>query len=64
MVFETTGGVNDEGLELLRQMFRFAAKHQSRQLSVYAVVRGRVSHAVCNLLFLNVFLIVRVVWLR
>ena len=29
MVFETTGGVNNEGLELLRQLFRFAAKHQS-----------------------------------
>jgi hypothetical protein len=35
MVFETTGGVNDEGLELLRQLFRFAAKHQNLQLSVY-----------------------------
>ena len=35
MVFETTGGVNNEGLELLRQLFRFAAKHQSVQLSVY-----------------------------
>ena len=35
MVFETTGGVNDEGLELLRQLFRFAAKHQGVQLSVY-----------------------------
>ena len=35
MVFETTGGVNNEGLELLRQLFRFAAKHQGIQLSVY-----------------------------
>ena len=35
MVFETTGGVNQEGLELLRQLFRFAAKHQGVQLSVY-----------------------------
>ena len=35
MVFETTGGVNYEGLELLRQLFRFAAKHQNLQLSVY-----------------------------
>ena len=25
MVFETTGGVNNEGLELLQQLFRFAA---------------------------------------
>jgi len=29
MVFETTGGVNNEGLELLRQLFCFAAKHQA-----------------------------------
>ena len=35
MIFETTGGVNEEGLELLRQVFRFAAKHQNLQLSVY-----------------------------
>ena len=35
MVFETTGGINNEGLELLRQLFRFAAKHQALQLSVY-----------------------------
>ena len=35
MVFETTGGVNIEGLEVLRQLFRFAAKHQGLQLSVY-----------------------------
>src|SRR6185312_12538155 len=35
MIFETTGGVNSEGLEMLRQLFRFAAKHQNLQLSVY-----------------------------
>jgi hypothetical protein len=35
MIFETTGGVNNEGLEVLRQLFRFAAKHQNLQLSVY-----------------------------
>ena len=35
VVFETTGGVNNEGLEVLRQLFRFAAKHQGLQLSVY-----------------------------
>ena len=29
MVFETTGGTNEEGLEVLRQLFRFAAKHQN-----------------------------------
>ena len=35
LIFETTGGVNNEGLEVLRQLFRFAAKHQGLQLSVY-----------------------------
>ena len=35
LVFETTGGLNEEGLGLLRQLFRFAAKHQGIQLSVY-----------------------------
>ena len=35
LIFETTGGVQEEGLQLLRQLFRFAAKHQSQQLSVY-----------------------------
>ena len=35
LVFESTGGVNEEGLSLLRQLFRFAAKHQAVQLSVY-----------------------------
>ena len=35
MVLETTGAVNREGLEVLRQLFRFAAKHQGLQLSVY-----------------------------
>ena len=35
VIFETTGGVNGEGMEVLRQLFRFAAKHQSLQLSVY-----------------------------
>ena len=32
MVFETTGGVNREGLEVLRQLFRFAAKHQALEV--------------------------------
>ena len=35
LVFESTGGVNEEGLGLLRQLFRFAAKHQGVQLSVF-----------------------------
>ena len=47
MVFETTGAVNREGLEVLRQLFRFAAKHQGLQLSVYCGrAWGRLS---CNL---------------
>ena len=47
MVFETTGGVNAEGLEVLRQLFRFAAKHQSIQLSVYC---GRAwARLACNI---------------
>ena len=47
MVFETTGGVNNEGLEVLRQLFRFAAKHQGVQLSVYC---GRAwARLACNI---------------
>ena len=49
MIFETTGGVNDEGLEMLRQLFRFAAKHQNLQLSVYC---GRAwARLACSLQF-------------
>ena len=47
MVFETTGGTNEEGLEVLRQLFRFAAKHQNVQLSVYC---GRAwARLACNI---------------
>ena len=47
MVFETTGGINNEGIEVLRQLFRFAAKHQAVQLSVYA---GRAwARLACNI---------------
>ena len=47
MVFESTGGVNTEGLEVLRQLFRFAAKHEGQQLSVYC---GRAwARLACNL---------------
>jgi hypothetical protein len=47
MVFETTGGINNEGIEVLRQLFRFAAKHQAAQLSVYA---GRAwARLACNI---------------
>ena len=43
----TTGGVNNEGIEVLRQLFRFAAKHQGIQLSVYA---GRAwARLACNI---------------
>ena len=54
MIFETTGGVNNEGLEMLRQLFRFASKPPAERL-----LRTRVGspHAVCNFLFLNAFLI-------
>ena len=49
MIFETTGGVNNEGLEMLRQLFRFAAKHQNLQLSVYC---GRAwARLACSLQF-------------
>ena len=36
LVWETTGGVSDEGLSFLRQLFRFAARQQNRKLCVYA----------------------------
>ena len=35
MVFETLGAVNAEGEEVLRQLFRFAAKHLGREFSSY-----------------------------
>jgi hypothetical protein len=35
LVLETTGAINSEGLDILRQLFRFAAKRQNAQLSVY-----------------------------
>ena len=47
VVFETTGGLNEEGLSVLRQMFRFAARQENLQLSVYCGrTWGRLS---CNL---------------
>jgi hypothetical protein len=36
LVLETTGGVSEEGLSFLRQLFRFAARQQNRKLCVYA----------------------------
>jgi hypothetical protein len=35
MVFETLGAVNDEGEEVLRQLFRFAAKRLGREFTSY-----------------------------
>ena len=47
MVFESTGGVNAEGLAVLRQLFRFAAKREGSHLSVYC---GRAwARLSCNL---------------
>jgi hypothetical protein len=47
LVFESTGGMNEEGLALLRQLFRFAAKREGVQLSVYC---GRAwARLACNL---------------
>jgi hypothetical protein len=47
LVFESTGGINEEGLSVLRQLFRFAAKREGTQLSVYC---GRAwARLACNL---------------
>jgi len=47
MVFETTGGVSTEGIQVLKQLFRFAAKREGVQLSVYC---GRAwARISCNL---------------
>ena len=35
MVFETLGAVNTEGEEVLKQLFRFAAKRLGREFSSY-----------------------------
>ena len=37
MIFETLGAVNQEGEEVLRQLFRYAAKHLGREFSSYCV---------------------------
>ena len=47
MVFETTGGVCEEGSGVLKQIFRFAARNRGTTLSVYA---GRAwARLSCNL---------------
>jgi hypothetical protein len=44
MVFETLGAVNDQGEEVLRQLFTFAAQHLGREFSSYCSrAWGRVS---------------------
>jgi hypothetical protein len=49
LVFESTGGINTEGRDVLRQLFRFAAKREGIQLSVYC---GRAwARLACNLQF-------------
>ena len=49
LVFESTGGINEEGRDVLRQVFRFAAKREGIQLSVYC---GRAwARLACNLQF-------------
>jgi hypothetical protein len=35
MVFETLGAINDQGEEVLRQLFTFAAQHLGREFSSY-----------------------------
>jgi hypothetical protein len=57
VVFETTGGLNEQGLLVLRQVFRFAAKQENTQLSVYVVGPGHVYLATCSLRFRKLFLI-------
>ena len=49
MVFETLGGINDQGEEVVRQLFTFAAQHLGREFSSYCS-RGwaRVSLVVCS----------------
>src|SRR3982751_4872028 len=48
-LLESTGGINAEGLGLLRQLFRFAAKREGVHLSVYC---GRAwARLACNLQF-------------
>jgi len=44
MVFETLGAINTEGEEILKQLFRFAAKHLGR--GVYFVLRTRLGQSV------------------
>ena len=46
MIFETLGAVNVEGEEVLRQLFRFAAKRLGREFTPIVVEWARMS---CNL---------------
>ena len=47
LIFETTGGIGEEGQSFLKQLFRFAARQQNQKLCVYA---GRAwARLSCNL---------------
>ena len=48
MVFETLGAVNEEGEEVIRQLFTFAAQHLGLESALSAVEGGLVSPAVCS----------------
>ena len=48
MVFETLGAVNQEGEEVLRQLFRYAAAHLGESSARTASVPGRVCRALCS----------------
>ena len=55
MVFETLGAVNDEGEEVLRQLFRFAAKRLGPSLLLIVAEPGLECRAICNGLFRKLF---------
>ena len=47
VIFETLGAINTEGEEILKQLFRFAAKHLGREFTSYC---GRAwARVSCNL---------------
>ena len=51
MVFETLGAINVEGEEVLRQLFRFAAK--ARVYFLFVAELGLAFLATCNVLSCN-----------
>ena len=58
MIFETLGAVNVEGEEVLRQVFRFAAKCLGTNLRLIVVGHGHECRAIYSGLLRNLFLIV------